>query len=164
MMRLVILGLCLVPGFASGELDQWDKNNIRKHYQESVFNRPAEVSNKPVDQRYAEKLFPETVTVDRPAYAPLPEIPDVQVFTGREIAFERFISLISKTIGYDSPVFLQVPVSIKQRPIILNSEIHSLPDLVAWLELKTSTRIAVYPDSKMIQVTARDELISRHRK
>ena len=105
MMRLFLLGLCLIPGFASGELDQWDKNNIRQHYQESVFNRPAEVSNKPVDQRYAEKLFPETVTVDRPAYAPLPEIPDVQVFTGREIAFERFISLISKTIGYDSPVF-----------------------------------------------------------
>lgn len=163
-MRILVVAFCALPAFVSAELDQWDKNAIRQHYQEAVFNRPAEISNKPVDQKYSEKTFPRTVVVDRPAYAPIPEIPDVQVFTGREIAFERFISLISKTIGYDSPVFLQVPVSIKQRPIILNSEIHSLPDLVAWLEMNTSTRIAVYPDSKMIQVTARDELISRHRK
>lgn len=163
-MRCLVIALSTLPAFAFADFDQWDKNDIRKHYQESVFNRPAEVSNKPVDQRYAEKVFPQTVTVDRPAYAPLPEIPDLQIFTGREIAFERFISLISKTIGYDSPVFFQVPVSIKQRPIILNSEVHSMPDLVTWLELKTSTRIAVYPDSKVIQVTAQDELISRHRK
>lgn len=162
-MRILVMAICVLPSYASAELDQWDKNAIRQHYQEAIFNRPADISNKPVDQKYSEKAFPRTVIIDRPAYAPLPELPDLQVFSGREIAFERFISLISKTIGFDSPVFLQVPVSVKKRPIILNSEIHSLPDLVAWLELNTSTRIAVYPDSKMIQVTAHDELISRHR-
>lgn len=154
MMRAFLWTLLCLPALASAELDQWDKNQIRQYYQESVFNRPAEISNKPVDQKYTEKLFPSTVTIDQPLYAPLPEIPSLQVFTGRELPFERFLSLLSKTIGYESPQFLHVPASLKERPIILNSQVHDLPALVSWLEVRTGTRIAVYPDSKTIQVSA----------
>ena len=156
-MRLLLLALSLTPLLASADLDRWDKNEIRKHYQEQAFNRPGTVRGKPVDQKYMEKRFPDTVTIDQPRLAPLPEIPSVQVFAGRELPFERFISLLAKSIGYNSPDFFQVPVSLMERPIILNSRVQDLPSLISWLEVKTGTRIAVYPDSRTIQVSASHE-------
>lgn len=152
-----LLALLVAPTSAFAELDQWERNQVREHYQEQIFNRPGSIRGKPADQRYMERVFPNTAIVDRPRLAPLPEIPSVQVFSGRELRFEQFISLLAKSIGYNSPDFIQVPVSLRERPIILNSRVHDLPSLVDWLEVKTGTRIAVYPDSKTIQVSAPHE-------
>lgn len=156
-MHRIIFVLALFPLAAQAELDQWEQNQIRKSYQEQIFNRPATIRNKPADQRYAEKIFPKSVVIDRPAYTPMPEVPEVQVFTGRELEFEQFLSILSKTIGYKPPIFLQVPVSVMKRPVILNSRPHDLASMVSWLETRTGTRIAVYPDSKTIQVSANHE-------
>lgn len=158
-MRTVSLLIAsLLPALAGAELSQWEKNDIRKHYQEETFNRPATIRNKTVDQRYMEQLFPKSVTVDSPLYAPLPEIPSMQVFGNREIEFERFVTLLSKTIGYNSPIFLHIPMSISKTPIVVNADVHDLAELVDWLELRSGTRITVYPEAKTIQVTAEHDI------
>lgn len=144
----------------ASELTQWEKNDIRKHYQEEVFNRPATVRNQAVDQRYIDEISRDPVIHDSTRYAAMPEIPSLRVFAGRELQFEKFIEMLSKTLGYNSPIFLHIPVSISKTPIIVNSEMHDLAQLIDWLELKSGTKITVYPEAKTIQVTAENDFTS----
>lgn len=149
---LTALFLATSAGHAGG-LSQWEKNAIREQYQEAIFNRPATIRNRTSDQKMFESLTQQAPKIDRPRYAPLPDIPDVRVFANRELGFQTFITMLSKTIGYETPIFLHVPVSILEKPIIVNTEFHSLIHLVDWLEARTGARIAIYPDSKTIQVS-----------
>lgn len=155
--RFLLLSVLATTTFqASAEMSQWEKNSIREAYQEAIFNRPATVRNLPPDQRYMREINDPEPQLDLPSYAPLPELPSVQVFASRELPFELFLRNLSRTLGFKTPDFAHVPVSILQKPIIVNSEFHDLNQLVGWLEVRTGTRIAVYLEAKTIQVTARN--------
>lgn len=157
--QYLTFAIVLIPisysSHSAGEeaLPQYQKNMIRQDIQREILNRPASIRGMTTEELIIHEWFSPKVTVDGPRYAPEPIVPELQAFQGIDLPFERVISLVSKTLGYESPIYLRVSSSVLGRAISLNDRFNDLDDLVAYLEHQTSTRIAVYPEARSIIVT-----------
>jgi|SRR5690606_5862338 len=134
-------------------LPQWQKNMIRSDIQTQILNRPATIQGMTAEDRIIAEWFRPSVQIDSPRYAPSKPVPDIQAFQGIDIPFERVLSLLSKTLGYETPISLRLNSSILGTGISLNDRFNTLDDLVSYLESQTGTRIALYPEARTIIVS-----------
>lgn len=135
-------------------LSQWDKDLVREREQRKAFRRPADVNITP-DMAAVRYAFVRDVYIEGPRYADLPPLEEIQVFTKQKRSLDTVLKFLARPLDYEITAHPDATLSTL---VSINSELKTVDEAIASLELQSETTILFYPESYMIMVYPGDPL------
>jgi len=145
--QLILIILCGVMGL-SAHADM--REDAIRAQAEAMFMKDGTIARRSAESHLIARLM--QTNAKKASYIHIPEIPDVQAFTGMHLPFQYALQLLSLSMGYGQP-YVQPGIDMNQR-VTLSREFKSADEHLARLQQQTHTVINVFPSSHTITVVA----------
>ena len=153
--RVILASLLLVScGHVSAEgITQYQKDAIREHHTKMILGSGQDLTNVQPDVRLYRNIFKKPNKLDESRQPAIDAIPWAQVLKKANLSLGETLTLAAAASGYDT-VF--DPAVDANQIVKLNTQPNSLADIAEYLRRVTNTDITLYPESRVVIVTAKE--------